>query len=209
MTYASLWSFSYFTFTLNQLLTPDTREYVYTKIWALHRYSFWCRSADFEICLCVIIALQFAQSLSHVSNETLYLFSTNREGTCTSLRLAGHGSAIIRVFTEKRQKKILESRPWSTMVGQSTMVNHGWPWFGKAFLTHSQPWLTMVWQSFSKPWSTMVNHRFVKWHLSQPWLTMVDKSIVNHGQPWLAKALSTMVNHGWQKHCQPWLTMLD
>ena len=31
MTYASLRSFSYFTFTLNQLLTPDTREYVYTK----------------------------------------------------------------------------------------------------------------------------------------------------------------------------------
>ena len=62
MTYASLRSFSYFTFTLNQLLTPDTREYVYTKIWASHRDSFWCRSADFEICLCVIIALQFAQS---------------------------------------------------------------------------------------------------------------------------------------------------
>ena len=70
--------------------------------------------------------------LSHVSNETLYLFSTNREGTCTSLRLAGHGLAIIGVFTEKRQKKILESRPWSTM------VDHGWPWLV------SQPWLTMV-----------------------------------------------------------------
>ena len=124
----------------------------------------------------------------------------------------GHG-----VFTEKRQKKILKSRPWLTMVGQSTMVNHGWPWFGNAFLNHSQPWLTMVWQSFSKPWSTMVNQRFVKWHLSQPWLakalstmvnhgkqkhcqpwlTMVGKSIVNHGQPWLVKALSTMVNYAW------------
>ena len=117
--------------------------------------------------------------LSHVSNETLYLFSTNREGTCTSLvgwPWFGHG-----VFTEKRQKKILKSWPWLTMFGQSTMVNHGWSWFGKAFLNHSQPWLTMVWQSFSKPWSTMVNHRFVKWHLSQPWLPMVGKSIVNHG----------------------------
>ena len=31
MTYATLRSFSYFTFTLNPLLTPDTREYVYTK----------------------------------------------------------------------------------------------------------------------------------------------------------------------------------
>ena len=178
MTYASLRSFSYFTFTLNELLTPDTREYVYTKIWASHRYSFWCRSADFEICLCVIVALQFTQS---------YLMSAIKPCTYSQLieRVPepqfgwpwfGHG-----VFTEKRQKKILKSRPWLTMVGQSTMVNHGWPWFGKAFLNHSQPWLTMVWQSFSKPWSTMVNHRFVKWHLSQPWLPMVGKSIVNHG----------------------------
>ena len=117
--------------------------------------------------------------LSHVSNETLYLFSTNREGTCTSLvgwPWFGHG-----VFNEKRQKKILKSRPWLTMVGQPTMVNHGWPWFGKAFLNHSQPWLTMVWQSFSKPWST---------------IGLWNGTSVNHGCPWLAKALSTMVNHG-------------
>ena len=191
MTYASLWSFSYFTFTLTQLLTPDTREYVYTKIWALHRYSFWCRSADFEICLCVIIALQFAQS---------YLMSAMK--TCTYSQLiervlvpASCWLAMVRPwgFTEKWQKKILKSRPWLTMVGQSNMVNHGWPWFGKAFLNHSQPWLTVVWQSFSKPWSTMVNHRFVKWHLSQPWLTMVGKK---HCQPWLTMVSKSIFNHG-------------
>ena len=167
MTYASLWSFSYFTFTLNQLLTPDTREYVYTKIWALHTYSFLkqvCRLWNLPLCNHCTPA---CTKLSHVSNKTLYLFSI-REGTCTTLvgwpcsAMGGGGS------TEKMQKKTLK-------------VNHGWPWFGKAFLNHSQPWLTLVWQSFSKPWSTMVNHRFVKWHLSQPWLTMVGKSIVNHG----------------------------
>ena len=156
---------------------------------------FWSRSADFEICLCVIIALQLAQS---------YLMSAIKPCTYSLLErvlvppwLAGHvqpwgGGG----FTEKMQKKTLK-------------VNHGWPWFGKAFLNHSQPWLTMVWQSFSKPWSTMVNHRFVKWPPQstmvdhgwqkhcQPWLTMVGKSTVNHGQPWLVKALSTMVNHAW------------
>ena len=133
------------------------------KIWASHRYSFWCRSADFEICLCVIIALQFAQS---------YLMSAIKPCTYSQYRgylyqpqfgwpWFGHG-----VFTEKRQKKILKSRPWLTMVGQSTMVNHGWPWFGKAFLNHGQPWSTIgLWNGTS----------------------------VNHGCPWLAKALSTMV----------------
>ena len=155
MTYASLWSFSYFTFTLNHLLTPDTREYVYTKIWALHRYSFLKQVCRLWNLPCVIIALQLAQN---------YLMSAIKPCTYSLLErvlvppwLAGHvqpcgGGG----FTEKMQKKTLK-------------VNHGWPWFGKAFLNHSQPWLTMVWQSFSKPWSTMVNHRFVKWHLSQPW----------------------------------------
>ena len=180
MTYASLWSFSYFTFTLNQLLTPDTREYVYTKIWALHRFSFLkqvCRLWNLPLCYHCTPA---CTKLSHVSNKTLYLFSI-REGTCTTLvgwpcsAMEGGGG-----FTEKMQKKTLK-------------VNHGWPWFGKAFLNHSQPWLTMVWQSFSKPWST---------------IGLWNGTSVNHGWPWLAKALSTMVNHGWQKHCQPWSTMV-
>ena len=176
---ASLRSFSYFTFTLNQLLTPDTREYVFTKIWASHRYSFWCRSADFEICLCVIIALQITQS---------YLMSAMKPCTYSQLIervlvpawLAGHGSAMGFSLRKGRKKDTYKS----TMVGQSTMVNHGWPWFGKAFLNHSQPWLTMVWQSFS-------NH-------GQPWSTigLRNGTSVNHGCPWLAKALSTMVNHG-------------
>ena len=180
MTYASLRSFSYFTFTLNQLLTPDTREYVYTKIWASHRYSFWCRSADFEICLCVIIALQFAQSyLMSAMKPCTYSQLIERVLVPASVWLAmvrpwvftekrqkkilksgwpwfGHG-----VFTEKRQKKILKS--WPTMVGQSTMVNHGWPFkwsfwnhliISTSFLVQStlnRAWLTMVWQSFFKP----------------------------------------------------------
>ena len=113
--------------------------------------------------------------LLHVSNETLYLFSTNREGTCTSL--VGRPWFSHGVFTEKRQKKILKSRPWLTMVWQSffkTIVNHGWPWFGKAFLNHGQPWSTIgLWNG------TSVNHGWQK-HC-QPWLTMVSKSIVNHG----------------------------
>ena len=140
MTYASLWSFSYFTFTLNQLLTPDTREYVFTKIWALHRYSFWCRSADFEICLCVIIALQFAQS---------YLMSAMKPCTYSQLieRVLVPASGWLATVWpllgfslrkgRKRYLKVDHGQPWLTMVGQSTMVNHGWPWFGKAFLTHS------------------------------------------------------------------------
>ena len=166
MAYASLRSFSYFTFTLNQLLTPDTRECLYknmgfTQILILMQV---CRLWNLPLCNhCTPVCTK----LSHVSNETLYLFSTNREGTCTSLSLAGHGSAM-GFSLRKGRKRYLK-------------VDHGWPWFGKAFLNHSQPWLTMVWQSFSKPWSTMVNHRFVKWHLSQPWLPMVGKSIVNHG----------------------------
>ena len=176
MTYASLWSFSYFTFTLNQLLTPDTREYVCTKIWALHRYSFWCRSADFEICLCVIIALQFTQSYLMSAMKPCTYSQLIERVLCTSLRLAGHGLAM-GFSLRKGRKRYLK-------------VDHGWPWLvsqpwltmvWQRFLNHSQLWLTMVWQSFSKPWSTMVNHRFVKWHLSQLWLTMVGKSIVNHG----------------------------
>ena len=153
MTYASLYSFSYFSFTLNQLLTPDTREYVCTKIWALHRYSFWCRSADFEICLCVIIALQFAQS---------YLMSAMKPCTYSQLIervllpawLAGHGSPMGFSLRKgrKRYLKVDHGWPWLTMVNhglakllialkitQKTKVNHGWPWFGKAFLNHGQP----------------------------------------------------------------------
>ena len=176
MTYASVRSFSHFTFTLNQLLTPDTREYVYTKIWASHRYSFWCRSADFEICLCVIIALQFAQShLMSAMKPCTYSQLIERVLVPASVWLA-----MVRPWGFHWEKA--EKDTWkSTMVDHGWSINHGWPWFGKAFLNHSQPWLTMVWQSFSKPWSTMVNHRFVKWHLSQPWLPMVGKSIVNHG----------------------------
>ena len=178
MTYASLWSFSYFTFILNQLLTPDTREYVYTKIWASHRYSFLkqvCRLWNLPLCNRCTPA---CTKLSHVSIKTLYLF-TIREGTCTTL--VGWPCSAMGVFTEKMQKKTLKVNhgwPWLVSHPWLTMVDHG---LAKLFLNHSQPWLTMVWQSFSKPWSTMVNHRFVKWHLSQPWLTMVGKSIVNHG----------------------------
>ena len=120
MTYASLWSFSYFTFTLNQLLTPDTREYVYTKIWALHRYSFWCKSADFEICLCVIIALQFAQS---------YLMSAMKPCTYSQLiervLVLASGWLAMGFSLRTGRKRYLK-------------VDHGWPWLV------SQPWLTMV-----------------------------------------------------------------
>ena len=121
--------------------------------------------------------------LSHVSNETLYLFSTNIEGTCTSLSLAGHGSAMGFSLRKGRKRYLkvnhgwpwLVNKPWLTMVDHGlaklfqTIVNHGWPWFGKAFLNHGQPWSTVgLWNGTS----------------------------VNHGCPWLAKVLSTMVNHG-------------
>ena len=115
MTYASLWSFSYFIFTLNQLLTPDTREYVYTKIWALHRYSFWCRSADFEICLWVIIAPQIAQSY-FVSAMKPCTYSQLSERVLVPAWLAGHGSAMGFSLRKSRKKKHLKS----------TMVDHGW-----------------------------------------------------------------------------------
>ena len=83
--------------------------------------------------------------LFHVSNETLYLFSTIREGSYTSVvgwPWLGHG-----VFTEKRQKKVLQ-------------VNHGWLWLV------SQPWLPMVDHGlaklFFKPYSAMVDHGLAK-----------------------------------------------
>ena len=164
MTYASLGSFSYFTFTLNQILTPDTREYVYTKIWALHRYSFWCRSADFEICLCVIIALQFAQS---------YLMSAMKPCTYSQLieRVLVPASgwlAMVRPLSGFHWEKA-EKDTWKL-----TIIDHGWS------VNHSQPWLT-IWQSFSKPWSTIglwngtsVNHGW-------PWLAKALSTMVNHG----------------------------
>ena len=114
---------------------------------------------------------------SHVSNETLYLFSTNRE-VLVPAWLAGHGSAMGFSLRKGRKRYLKVDHGWPWLVNQPwlTMIDHG---LAKLFLNHSQPWLTMVWQSFSEPWSTMVNHGH------QPWL----KAWFNHGL--------TMVNHGW------------
>ena len=224
MTYASLWSLSYFTFTLKQLLKPDTREYVYTKIWALHRYSFWCRSADFEICLWVIIALQIAQS---------YFVSATK--SCTYSQLS-----------ERVLVPGLVGWPWFRHGNHAFEEwHHGWPWSTEAHLTmvtmadHGQPWYIWPWSKWyfwpcqhhfidhGQPW-------FVKWHLSQPWLTMLQPSFyhpwstmvcemapqstmvahalaklsTNHGWPCSGQAF---INHGWPcygqtfiNHGQPW-----
>ena len=192
MTYASLWSLSYFTFTLKQLLKPDTREYVYTKIWALHRYSFWCRSADFEICLWVIIALQITQS---------YFVSATK--SCTYSQLS-----------ERVLVTGLVGWPWFLHGNHDFEEwHHGWPWSTKVHLTmvtmaDHQPWY--IWQCSTMvllPWSTMVCEMAPQSAMVDHAPTKLLSTMLNHGL-WNG----TSVNHGCpcsgQAFHQPWLTML-
>ena len=109
MTYASLWSFSYFAFTLNQLLTPDTRAYVYTKIWAIHRYSYPLSTVTM-----VDRALRNGTTVNH---SWPWLTMLLRNGyTTVMMTMVDHGHGD-------------HSWPWLTtlweMAPRSTMVDHG------------------------------------------------------------------------------------
>ena len=89
MMYASLWSFSYFTFTLNQLLTPDTRK-----------------DMGFTQIVYIIIALQIEQSYLMSAMKPCIYFELLERVLCTSLvgwPWFSHGA-----FTEKWQKKTLK-----------------------------------------------------------------------------------------------------
>ena len=156
MTYASLWSFSYFTFTLNQLLTPNTREYVYTKYGLYHRYSFHCQPWPW-----------FDRTLRNgttVNHGWPWLTMLLRNGyTTVMMTMVDHGHGD-------------HSWPWLTalweMAPRSTMVDHdhgdhGWPWSSHGFWLWchfskcSQPWLDhgqIPWFDHGQPWS---NHGFL------------------------------------------------
>ena len=148
MIYASLWSFSYFTFTQNQLLTNDTREYVctqnmgFTQMLTLMQV---CRLRNIPLCRhCTTDCTK----LSHVSRNTLYPFSTIREGAGISLvswPWLSHWVSLIK-GRKRHLQSTMVNHGWLTMVDhgrKSSIDNHGWPWFGKAFLNtmvnHGQP----------------------------------------------------------------------
>ena len=135
MMYASLWSFSYFTFTLNQLLTPDTREYKNVCLY---------KDMGFTQIIYIIIALQIEQSYLMSAMKPCIYSELLERVLCTSL--VGWPWFCHGAFTEKRQKKTLKvNHGWPWLVSQpwlpNRIGNHGWPWFGKAVLNHSQPWL--------------------------------------------------------------------
>ena len=163
MTYASLWSFSYFTFTLNQLLTPDTREYVYTKIWALHR------SADFEISFCVIIVLQITQSyLMSAMKPCTYYGDHGWPWLTTLWEMAPRSTMVDHAFEKWHHGHGDHGWPWSS---------HGfWPWChfskrGQPWLDHGQPWSNDVFLVSSRSSSLLHSqliHDFEVEHVVRP-----------------------------------------
>ena len=209
-----MWSLSYFTFTLKQLLKPDTREYVYknmgfTQILILMQVSRLWNLPLSNHCT------PDCKKLFRVSNETLYPFSTIREGTCTWPGWL----AMVPPW----EPCFWRMAPWLTMVNQGTFDHghHGWPWstmilnFWQLFQSTVDHALAKLCQSvvgdaLAKLSLTMVNHGL--WNgtsVSHGW-PCSDQACINHGQPWLWNG--TSVNHGCpcsgQAFHQPWLTML-
>ena len=98
-------SFSYFTITLNQLLTPDTREYKNVCLY---------KDMGFTQTIYIIIALQIEQSYL-MSAMKPCIYSELLEGYFVPACLAGHGSAMGLSLKKGRKRHL-----------KSTMVDHGW-----------------------------------------------------------------------------------